>query len=155
MKILPAKFLISLSIFYFRPRSLFEGLENISEDEQLARLLALSEEEAAVAAAVHEDRPAVGNNTRHSPIPASSAVSIVDIAPPPPQKSQSQVLQEQFDLWKRIPVGERESLVLNEDFDPDKLVDIGHNDNGPVSNHQDNEEQFYTGKFIAMVNRVS
>jgi hypothetical protein len=144
----------------FSPRSLFEGLENISEDEQLARVLALSVEEAAGTAALHLDNAAVAHvhnaavansTSRHSPIPGIvSPVSVVDIGTPPPpppaKRSQTQSLQEQFDLWKRIPVSERESLVLDEDFDPDKLADVSHVDNPPESNFEENEPKFYTGK---------
>ena len=128
--------------YFFSATSLFEGLENISEEEQLARLLALSAQGAPTSTADNTTivdittplhltispsfaaKGAASSAVDPHVLPAASrapsaAGSSLSSSPPPPQRSQSAFSRrDQLDLWKRTPVGERATLLLNEDFDP-------------------------------------
>ncbi len=42
--------------------------------------------------------------------------------PPAESKDKNQLLRDQFDLWKQLPISERAALLTSEDFDLDQLL---------------------------------
>ncbi len=42
--------------------------------------------------------------------------------PPSESKNKNQLLRDQFDLWKQLPISERAALITSEDFDLDQLL---------------------------------
>jgi hypothetical protein len=42
--------------------------------------------------------------------------------PPSELKDKNQLLRDQFDLWKQLPISERAALLTSEDFDLDQLL---------------------------------